>query len=364
VRHPIFVRRGRLASYGVFTLLLGFLIAGVVVNGGAPPGWALKFALPLAVFFGFQSLGIWYIVRALPTESTPLGRLLVSWATAAAVSVGAWAAVGVAWASYLLGSSPVSDAERSRILVGTTLLLAIVGLLGFAVAALAFYLIQAYERSREAERRALEAAVLAREAELRSLKAQLDPHFLFNSLNSVAALIGTDAAAARRMCYLMSGFFRKSLALGRKEAIPLAEEVYLAETFLAIEQVRFGERLRTRFEVDEDAMTLAVPPLVLQPLVENAVHHGVAHLIDGGEVTVVARREGGRGSVSEGARLLLEVSNPCDPERPASRGAGVGLANVRARLEALHAGRASLEVVAAADRYAVRLRLPAQPAAV
>lgn len=364
MRHPILARRGRLASYGVFTLLLGVLIAGVVVNGGAPLHWAFKFAMPLAVFFGFQSLGIWYVVRALPTESTPIGRLVISWTTAAAVSVGSWAAVGVAWASYLLEPSPVDAAERSRILVGTTLLLAIVGLLGFAVAALAFYLIQAFERSRAAERRALEAAVLAREAELRALKAQLDPHFLFNSLNSVAALIGTDAPAARRMCFLMSGFFRKSLALGRKEAIPLAEEIYLAETFLAIEQVRFGDRLRTRFEVDEDAMTLAVPPLVLQPLVENAVHHGVAHMVEGGEVTVVARREAGREGMRESARLLLEVVNPCDPERPASRGAGVGLANVRARLAALYAERASVEVVAAPASHAVRLRLPVQPSAV
>lgn len=366
--HPILARPGRLASYGVFTLLLGLLVAAIAVNGGAPYGWALRFALPLAVLFGFQSLGIWYVVRTLPSETTPIVRFVVSWATAAVVSVGAWVAVGTAWASYLLEPSPIDAAERARILSGSALLLVTVGLLGFAVAVLAFYLIEAFERSREAERRALEAAVLAREAELKALKAQLDPHFLFNSLNSVAALIGTDAPAARRMCFLMSGFFRKSLALGRRDAIPLAEEIYLAETFLAIEQVRFGERLRTCFEVDEDAMTLAVPPLVLQPLVENAVHHGVAHLVEGGEVRVVVRREAGRDAAPGAERrpggLWLEVSNPCDPERPASRGAGVGLANVRARLAALHGERAEVAVNATTDHYAVRLRLPAQPAAV
>jgi two-component system sensor histidine kinase AlgZ len=365
MRHPVFARRGRLAAYGLFTLTLGALIAGVVVYGGrAPVDWALRFALPLAVVFGFQSLGNWYLVRALPSESTPPLRLAASWATAALVSVGAWVVAGVAWASFLLGDAPLAAKERAQVLQSSALLLAACGLLGFAVAALAFYLLAAFERSREAERRALEATVLAREAELRALKAQLDPHFLFNSLNSVAALIGTDAAAARRMCFLMSGFFRKSLALGRKEAIPLAEEIYLAETFLAIEQVRFGDRLRTHFEVDEDAMTLAVPPLVLQPLVENAVHHGVAHLVEGGEVRVAVRREGGRDSMRDGGRLLLEVSNPCDPDRPASRGAGVGLANVRARLVALHAERASVEVDAAPERHTVRLRLPLAPAAV
>jgi LytS/YehU family sensor histidine kinase len=156
------------------------------------------------------------------------------------------------------------------------------------------------------------------------------------------------------MCWLMAGFFRKSLALGRRASIPLAEEIYLAETFLAIEEVRFGERLRSSFEVDEDALTLAVPPLVLQPLVENAVHHGIAHLLEGGTVRLTARRREGR--------LEIEVDNPCDPERPPSRGAGVGLANVRERLAALYAHRAAVELEGGAERYRVRLLLPAEPA--
>jgi len=352
MRHPIFARRDRLALYSAFCLLLGLLIAGVVVYGGrAPVAWALLFALPLAVVFGFQSLGSWYLVRTLPSETTPLVRLLASWTTAALLSVGLWVAVGLSWASWLMRSDPLSAERRGEILVSSALLLSVVGLLGFAVAVLGFYLLEAFARSRAAERRALEATVLAREAELKTLKAQLDPHFLFNSLNSVAALIGTDAGAARRMCFLMSGFFRKSLTLGRKESIPLAEEVFLAETFLAIEQVRFGERLRSRFTIAEEALTLAVPPLVLQPLVENAVHHGIAHLVDGGEVGVHVRRRGDK--------LLVEVVNPCDPERPASRGAGVGLANVEARLAALYGGRARLEIDAAPESHAVRMLLPA-----
>jgi len=352
MRHPILARRDRLALYSAFCLLLGLLIAGVVVYGGrAPIRWALLFSLPLAVLFGFQSLGSWYLVRTLPSETTPLPRLLASWTTAALLSVGIWVALGLGWASWLMRSDALSAERRGEILLSSALLLGVVGLLGFAVAVLGFYLLEAYARSRAAERRALEATVHAREAELKTLKAQLDPHFLFNSLNSVAALIGTDAQAARRMCFLMSGFFRKSLTLGRKESIALAEEVFLAETFLAIEQVRFGERLRVRFSVAEEALTLAVPPLVLQPLVENAVHHGIAHLVDGGEIDVSAERCGDR--------LMVEVANPCDPERPASRGAGVGLANVEARLAALYDGRARLEVHAGTESHTVRLLLPA-----
>jgi LytS/YehU family sensor histidine kinase len=157
------------------------------------------------------------------------------------------------------------------------------------------------------------------------------------------------------MCFLMAGFFRKSLGLARRDTIPLAEEMYLAETFLAIEEVRFGDRLRSALDVAEETLTLGVPPLLLQPLVENAVHHGVAHLVAGGEVRIAARRKGDM--------LELEVENPCDPERPASRGAGVGIANVRSRLDTLFGHRARLEVDAGHERYRVRAVLPAQAAA-
>jgi len=354
--HPILARRNRLFGYLFVWLGFGALLAGFVAYaGGAPLGWSFTFALPLSILLGFQLLGSWYLVRRLPPDSTPTSRFLGSWALAAIATVGLWTAVGLAWTSLLLERTPLAAAERAAILGRTFPLLVLVGLLGFLVGTLGHYLFDAFERSRSAERAALEMQVHAREAELKTLRAQLDPHFLFNSLNSVAALIGTDAAAARRMCFLMAGFFRKSLTLGRRDAIPLAEEIYLAETFLAIEEVRFGERLRSSFEVDEDVLTLAVPPLLLQPLVENAVHHGVAHLVDGGVVRLAVRRRD--------AHLEIAVENACDPERPPSRGAGVGLANVRSRLEARYSHRAALEVEDGGERFAVRLLLPVEPAA-
>jgi LytS/YehU family sensor histidine kinase len=230
-------------------------------------------------------------------------------------------------------------------------LLIFAGAIGISLAVLGHYLAGAFQRSRNAERRALELQVLAREAELKSLRAQLDPHFLFNSLNSVAALIGNDTAAARQMCFLMAQFFRKSLTLARQQAIPLAEEVSLAETFLAIEKVRFGERLRSRFDIADDVREVSVPPLMLQPLVENAVHHGVAHMLEGGEVIVQARRREGF--------LELVVTNPCDPDRPPSRGTGVGLANVRSRVETLCGHRASVDVDASESGFRVSILLPA-----
>ncbi len=182
------------------------------------------------------------------------------------------------------------------------------------------YLLVAFEETREAERRALHGQVLSREAELRSLRAQIDPHFLFNSLHSISALTTVDAAAARRMCLLLAQFLRESLQLGSQDRIPLARELTMVEHFLEVEKVRFGDRLQVRIS-DGDAGSCLIAPLLLQPIVENAVTHGIAHVLAGGTVTISVSRSD--------ALLTIVVENPCDPDRPRRTGTGLGLANVR-----------------------------------
>jgi two-component system sensor histidine kinase AlgZ len=346
--HPIFVRRSRLILYLSVWIAFGLLLSVVLIFGGrAPAAWSFEFAMPIALALGLQSLSFWYLVQALPPGQVSPWRMAVIWCVAGVGSLAIWLAVAYGWAIFLL--PPGEDYPDSA--MGTLPLLIFAGAIGIMLAVLGHYLVGAFQRSLDAERRALELQVLAREAELKSLRAQLDPHFLFNSLNSVAALIGQNPAAARQMCFLMAQFFRKSLTLARERAIPLAEEITLVETFLAIERVRFGERLRTKFDVAEDVRDVAVPPLVLQPLVENAVHHGVAHMLEGGEVCVSARRREGL--------VEIVVENPCDPDRPPSRGTGVGLSNVRARIETLAGTRASVDVDARETSFRVSILLPA-----
>lgn len=351
--HPILARRDRRLLYLTVWLGFGVLLAAVVAfRGDTSFAWSTVYAMPLALLLGVQSLSCWYLVQVLPVNETPLVRLTTTWIGAGLFLLAIWVAAALGWARLLRATVP--QALDDEVAYGLAPLLLFSGAVGLLVAVLGHYMLVAFERFTLAERSELEMRVLARESELKSLRGQLDPHFLFNSLNSVAALIGTDAPAARRMCFLMAGFFRKSLALGGKQALSMAEELSLAETFLAIEEVRFGERLRKRFEVEEDVLTLSVPPLVLQPLVENAVHHGIAHLLEGGEVVVTAKR---RDSLLE-----IVVENPCDPDRPPSRGAGVGLANVRSRIDALFGHRASVDVTAGTNSFRVAILLPAQPA--
>ena len=229
--------------------------------------------MPLALLLGLQSLSFWYLVQAMPPGETSVLRMALTWLRLVSSHWRCGCSLPYAWARFCCprgGRYPEGPLEALPLLI-------FAGAIGILLAVLGHYLAGAFQRSLIAERRALEMQVLAREAELKSLRAQLDPHFLFNSLNSVAALIGNDAQAARQMCFLMAQFFRKSLTLARERSIPLAEEITSIETFLAIERVRFGDRLRTKFDVAEDVRNVTVPPLMLQPLVENAVHHGVAH---------------------------------------------------------------------------------------
>lgn len=350
--HPIFTSRGRMLGYLAVWIAFGLQLGGVMhFGGGAETGWSLMFSVPVAVFLGLQSLSFWYLVQALTPDRTPALRMALLWLAAGIGSLVIWLAVSYGWAQVLLPTG-VSYPESAMAAIPVMIF---AGGVAIVLAVLGHYLLWAFQRSRDAERMALESQVLAREAELKSLRAQLDPHFLFNSLNSVAALIGNDTAAARQMCFLMAQFFRKSLTLGRQQSISLAEEISLAETFLAIERVRFGERLRTNFDISDDVREISVPPLMLQPLVENAVHHGVAHMLEGGEVKVHARLRD--------RFVELVVENPCDPDRPPSRSTGVGLVNVRSRVETLCGNRASVDVEAGETHFRVSILLPAAAAA-
>jgi hypothetical protein len=349
--HPILSHRGRLLGYLLLWVIFGGLIAGVIaVTGEATLRWAQIFAIPLAVVMGLQCLPCWYLVRGIgaPGE-VPAWRLVGTWLGTSIVLLTLWLAVATLWLRVLAYANLNPTVDPGTLMP----LLVFAGSAGVLIAILGLYSAAATERSRDAERRALELRALAREAEMSFLRRQLDPHFLFNSLNSVAALIGSDAPAARRMCLLMADFFRKSLKFSAQQTIALADELTLIDTFLAIEQVRFGDRLRRSVEVSEAALSMRVPALLLQPLVENAVHHGIAHLVGGGEIRVKAQ--------VRGSLLDIVVENSCDADRPVSRSTGLGLANVRGRVESMYGTRASMDVENEPEAFRVRLALPATP---
>jgi signal transduction histidine kinase len=348
--HPILNHRGRLVGYLLLWVAFGALLGAVIaVTGAGSLRWAELFAIPLAVLMGLQCLPCWFLVRGMAPAEVPAWRLIGTWLGTGSVLLSLWLTAAMLWARVLKVADLMPNVDPGTLIP----LLVFAGSVGILIAILGLYAAAAIERSRDAERRALELRALAREAEMSFLRRQLDPHFLFNSLNSVAALIGSDAPAARRMCLLMADFFRKSLKFGAQQTIALSDELTLIETFLAIEEVRFGDRLRRSVDVTEEAMTIRVPALLLQPLVENAVHHGIAHLPEGGEIKLSAR--------VRGSLLDIIVENTCDADRPHSRSTGLGLANVRGRVESMYGTRARIDVENEPAIFRVLLALPATP---
>jgi two-component system, LytTR family, sensor histidine kinase AlgZ len=350
--HPILARPGRLAAYIAIWLPLGVLLAALLALQGVL-GWtqAVVVALPLAVSYGFLCLSAWYVTGGSPVDRVGPARVAVTAVVASFLSSAVWLLIARAWMG-LIGSFANWSGVPSAFRACAPTLFGF-GFLLYLLAMAASYLAAAFAVSREAERRGLELQVLAREAELRALRAQIDPHFLFNSLQSISALTTVDPAAARRMCLLLADFLRDTLALGARARIPLASELTLARRFLAVEQVRFGPRLQVEIDAG-DTDGCQVPPLLLQPLVENAVTHGVAHTLDGGVVRIRAERRV--------ASLVVTVDNPCDRDRPAGRGTGLGLRNVRERLESTYGSDAFLRAEETDGRFMVRVEMPLERA--
>jgi two-component system sensor histidine kinase AlgZ len=346
--HPILSRPERLALYLGAWVVLGILIAGVLSRQGLTFPEALVLVLPLFLAYSFVCLSAWYVCRAVPLRSSSPFRVVMASATSSAVAGGIWLALALAWIAVFesmpgLAGMAVRDRQQIPLLVSAAVLL-------FLLALAVTYLGLAFEETREAEQRQFELEAHARNAELRALRAQLDPHFLYNCLNSIAALTGTDAPGARRMCLLLADFLRSTLHVGARVRIALGDELALADRFLAIEQVRFGDRLRVSRHVDEASLPARVPPLFLQPLVENAVTHGIAEALDGGTITIDVRRQGDR--------LSIAIENPCDPDALTPMRHGTGMNNVRERLHAVFGGAATMAARADSGRFRVDVTLP------
>jgi hypothetical protein len=188
-------------------------------------------------------------------------------------------------------------------------------------------------RSREKEVR-LQLAV--REAELRALEAQINPHFLFNCLNSIRGLVVENPPLAQDMITRFANILRYNLQRDLTHTVPLASEVEVVSDYLALESVRLEERLKVRMTIEPEAAGVPIPPMLLQSLVENAVKYGIAPLPAGGELLVSARLDGDA--------LVLEVDNPGHLADTHPDATGVGLANTRERLRILYGSRASLRL--------------------
>jgi sensor histidine kinase YesM len=207
------------------------------------------------------------------------------------------------------------------------------------------------EEEQENRQRKNDAEKLSRDAELYKLRQQLQPHFLFNSLNSISALVGSDPSQARKMIHQLSDFLRTTLRKDEEQWIKMEEEIQSLELYLEIEKVRFGHRLSTSITKDEDSMEMLIPPMLLQPVVENAIKFGLYDTTDAVTIYISVLRANDT--------LKVSVQNPYDPDTASPRhGTGFGLNSVKRRLYLLFA-RTDLVETSAKDRvFTTTINIP------
>lgn len=327
-----------LAVVGFGALLAAFLAEQVPLPWPA----ALLAGAILAAAHGALCRSAEYLARVTPRGPARRFRAIADTVAAALVSGAVFLLVALTVVAIVGPPGGLPDEEWP--------LLAGLGAAGYLLSVAYFHVASARAAELAAEARAAEAGLLAREAHLEALLARLRPHFLFNTLNSIAALTGSDPAAGRAMCLELASFLRACLEADGTSLVPLSEELRLARQYLGIERVRFADRLLLAERVEDRALAVPVPPLVLQPLVENAVKHGIAGLEGGGTIALDA--------VVRGGALIISIENPtADRGRPpGSRGLGIDL--VRRRLQTCYGDRASLALDPSAGRFRVSLRLP------
>lgn len=350
------IARG-IALYAAAWLPLVGIYAAVleVMSGGSMP-ITDTLAAALANLAAPAVLGgaVWLIAQRVPWTEARAGRFLALHAALATIFALAW----MLWELLLLGpTGPVRppDYDMWRYVLPWQ---ALIGFMLYGVVAGVSYAVSGVLRGRDLRLAAERAERLRAQAELATLRAHINPHFLFNTLHSVMQLQRDDGSRAEEALERLADLFAYVLRLERHgvELVSLEDEWRFAESYLWLEQMRLGERLRIESDLDEEALACAVPPFTVQPLVENAVRHGISPARDGGTIRVVARESGGR--------LEIEVSDDgigAEPERPDDE-PGLGERAVSRRLAARHGESARASVVTSPGAgYRVHLSFPAEP---
>jgi len=261
------------------------------------------------------------------------------------------AVIGWLLVKYILTLLPVHDTIYRNVLMQSFTIRFYVMFLVTAFMAVISVLWYTFEEKKKETQREHETAKLAREAELFKLRQQLQPHFLFNSLNSINALIGSKPAEARTMVQQLSSFLRSTLKKDDNQWVALQEELEQLELYLSIEKVRFGNRLQTVIQTEDAALQLKLPALLLQPLVENAIKFGLYGTT--GETAIELHA-----SVVNN-QLLISIVNPFDSDSaPDEKGTGFGLQSVKRRLYLLFGRNDLVETQLQGNKFIVSVTIP------
>jgi two-component system, LytTR family, sensor kinase len=212
-----------------------------------------------------------------------------------------------------------------------------------------YFAVHVFENWKKEEILNLQLTASKTEFELQSLKAQMNPHFMFNSMNSIRALVDENPEKAKQAITMLSVILRSNLTLGKKQTIPLKEELELVEKYLALEKIRFEERLQVKLDIEPEMLQFEIPPFMLQTLVENGVKHGVSKQLMGGEIRITVA--GSKDS------MMIAIANS-GTYQPKHNGEGIGLINTRQRLKLLYGNLAGIDVTSSQNEVTISVIIP------
>ncbi len=334
MQHDLKRRRWRWALYlGGWTFIGLFFISPIIAQALATQA-EIPWRQVISTFLDWYIWGllfplVWWVSRRFPFERGRLiARIPIHLACGLIVSL-IFVVLMLVKNSVVLGASGGQPAERLEGLPGYLLGGIELFLLPYFAIVAFIHALSYYNKYRERQLKTTRLEAQLALAHLELLKMQLQPHFLFNTLNAISALMHRDVDAADRMISLLSDLLRSSLEKDDRHQVPLSAELEFLNRYLAIEKIRFRDRLRVDVDVDEPCQAAQVPRLILQPLVENAIKHGIAMRSAAGRITIRGRRRG--------ERLELVVADDGPGLAGAGVHEGVGLANTRARLEQIYA---------------------------
>ena len=296
--------------------------------------------------FALIGIGIWYPAYYTDLEKNNLVNFLTNHLASSSLAVGLWL-----WLGYLILTSIYQDdvlfIERLNNSIPSRIGF---GFLFYILITTNYYLLIYYQNFKEKMVRESELKALVKESELSSLKSQINPHFLFNSLNSISSLTMISPEKAQDMVINLSEFLRYSLSNKKETLTEFEKELINIERYLKIEKIRFGKRLNVEKNIDEKTLKMQIPQLILQPIVENAIKYGVYESTDESRILI--------DSVASTNLLEVIITNEYDPDFLVKKGAGIGLKNVMSRLKILY-GREDLVKISKTDiTFEITLRFP------
>lgn len=296
--------------------------------------------------FALIGFNLWYVLRFNLKDKQSLFDIITNHLIASIITIGLWLSLGY----FVVSSLEAENAFYLEFLKQSIPWRVIIGSFFYLIFVLLYYMILYYEDLQQKLKTEADLNNLVKEAELNALKSQINPHFLFNSLNSISSLTMTSPEKAQEMVIKLSDFLRYSLSHDKNETTTLRRELENTERYLDIEKVRFGKRLRYLSDVPDGCLEARIPNMILQPLFENAIKHGVYNSTE--EVLVELK------CVPREDFLELHITNDFDPDAVRPKGEGIGLKNIKNRLEILYKRTDLLEINFGKIEFEVVLHIP------